>query len=499
VNIRLSHFVLVLSIVSWGWPFADQGAAANPPNSSPSLPKVHVARDGRTFITSEGKPFVPFGVNYYRPGTGWAPQIWKQFDPEATRKDFARMKQLGVNCLRVFLTFHSFYTDPGELRPEGLSKFDQFLALAEEAGVYVHPTGPDHWEGPPNWRPVAIGHEGTLRATEEFWKLFAARYRGRNVIFAYDLKNEPHVGWDLDILKPQWNQWLQKRYGTAEKLTSAWGATNTLQFGQVPIPAVRNALKNRELLDFQTFREDLADDWTRRQAAAIKLADPDALVTVGFLQTSVPSRFWGGINDYTGYRPERQAKFLDFLEIHFYPSERGGYEYRSEEDELANLAYLEGIVREVARPGKPVVLAEFGWYGGAEKPKFDKGAHPQASEEQQARYCQHVIETSAGFAIGWLNWGLYDHPGATDCSELTGLLTVDGKTKAWGKTFHQLSARFAGKHIPPARAGTRPALDWDACVTSSQAAKEFRQSYFREFMAEKGLKAAAGEYAMTKG
>src|SRR5438034_10791297 len=215
------------------------------------LPKVRVARDGRTFITETGKPFVPFGVTYYRPGTGWAPQIWKQFDPEATRKDFARMKQLGVNCLRVFLTFHSFYTDPGELRPEGLSKFDQFLALAEEAGVYVHPTGPDHWEGPPNWRPVAIGHEGTLRATEEFWKLFAARYRGRNVIFAYDLKNEPHVGWNVDILKPQWNAWLQKKYGTVDKLAAAWGATNRLELEHLPIPAPKDSLRSRQLLDYQ--------------------------------------------------------------------------------------------------------------------------------------------------------------------------------------------------------------------------------------------------------
>ena len=90
-------------------------------------------------------------MNYYRPGTGWAPQVWKQFDAEATRKDFARMKELGINCVRVFLTYHSFYTDPGVLKKEGLEKFDQFLGLAEQAGIYVHPTGPDHWEGPPNW------------------------------------------------------------------------------------------------------------------------------------------------------------------------------------------------------------------------------------------------------------------------------------------------------------------------------------------------------------
>jgi len=462
-------------------------------NSSPStqpVPKILIAKDSRTFVTETGKPFVPFGVNYYRPGTGWAPQIWKQFDPEATRKDFARMKELGVNCVRVFLTFHSFYTDPGVLRTEGLEKFDRFLSLAEEAGIYVHPTGPEHWEGPPNWRPVAIAHEGTLKAAEEFWKLFVARYRGRNVIFAYDLKNEPDVGWKIDIIKPQWNAWLEKKYATVEKLTAAWDATNQLAFGTIEIPTPKNKLKDPQLLDFQSFREDIADEWTRRQAAAIKSADPNALVTVGCLQTSVPSRFWGGISDYTGYRPSRQAKFLDFLEIHFYPSERGGYEYKSEDDELANLSYLEGIVREVARAGKPVVLAEFGWYGGAEKPKFDKGAHPQASEEKQAEYCRHVIETSAGFVVGWLNWGLYDNSQATDCSELTGLLTVDGKTKAWGKTFQELSTKYRGKTISAAKIGPRPDLDWDACVTSAAAAKQFRDQYFQAFLTDRGLKAA---------
>ena len=76
--------------------------------------------DGRTFETEAGKPFVPFGVNYHPPGTGWAPQVWKQFDTEATRKDFARMKELGINCVRVFLSYGSFYTDPEALVTVGL-------------------------------------------------------------------------------------------------------------------------------------------------------------------------------------------------------------------------------------------------------------------------------------------------------------------------------------------------------------------------------------------
>lgn len=449
------------------------------------LPKIRIAKDGRTFETADGKPFVPFGVNYYRPGTGWAPQIWKQFDAEATRKDFARMKELGVKCVRVFLTYHSFHRDPGKLQPEGIAKFDQFLDIAEKAGIYVHPAGPEFWEGPPNWKPVAVADPRTLEYTEQFWKQFAARYRGRNVIFAYDLKNEPAVEWNNELIVPQWNDWLRNNYGTAEKLASVWATTNHLTFGKIPVPPPKNALKNRELLDFQSFREYLADEWTRRQVAAIKAGDPAALTTVGCLQTAVPSRFWEGIGDYCAFRPSRQARFLDFMEIHFYPSERGGYEYKSEDDEIANLAYLEGIVREVAKTGKPVVLAEFGWYGGAEKPKFDGGKHPLGTEEQQAKYLRRVIQTSAGFVVGWLNWGFYDHPQANDCSELTGLLTVDGKTKAWGKTFQELSAHYSGTSIPPAQIGPRPSLDWEACITSSEAARKFREDYRKAMDADK--------------
>jgi hypothetical protein len=421
-------------------------------------------------------------VTYYRPGTGWAPQVWKQFDAEATRKDFARMKALGVNCVRVFLSFGSFYRTPGELEEDGLQKFDRFLELAEAAGIYVHPTGPDHWEGPPQWSPVAVENEQNVRALESFWKRFATRYRGRKVIFAYDIKNEPEVGWD-ESMKPTWNEWLRKKYGSPEKLSIAWGDTNQLSFGAIPVVVPKDALKDRQLLDFQSFREEFADEWTRRQVQAIKSGDPQALVTVGFIQWSVPSLLPIGARHYAAFRPDRQAKYLDFLEIHFYPLEHGAYEYRDESDELANLSYLEGVVRETARPGKPVVLAEFGWYGGA-KPKFDRGAHPSATEAQQARYCRRVVETSKGFVVGWLNWGFYDQPEAGDCSELTGLVRADGTLKEWGKAFQDLSVGLQGKTIPSAKVGPRHELDWDACITSSKAGNEFRRLYLEDFLAD---------------
>jgi endo-1,4-beta-mannosidase len=234
---------------------------------------------------------------------------------------------------------------------------------------------------------------------------------------------------------------------------------------------------SRELLDYQYFREDLADEWTRRQVTAIKSADPQALVTVGLIQWSVPALL-PGIRHYAGFRPSRQAKFLDFMEIHFYPFDHGAYEYRSDEEEARNLAYLQSVVGEVARTGKPVVVAEFGWYGGG-KPRFDEGRHPFASEEQQARWCRKLVETTAGSAVGWLNWGLYDQPEATDTSEFSGLLTADGKLKAWGREFQKLARQYGGKKIPSLHPMSSPGLDWDACLTSASAGNRFREQYYQ--------------------
>lgn len=441
-----------------------------------TLPKIRVAKDGRSFVTAKGKPFVPMGVTYYRPGTGWAPQVWKQFDLEATRQDFARMKELGINCVRVFISYGSFYSTPGRLEPEGLAKFDQFLSVAEAAGVYVHPTGPDHWEGPPRWPQSAVEDEEQVQALETFWREFAARYRGRNVIFAYDLRNEPAVGWDSLSLQTRWHGWLKRTYVTGDRLAKAWRTNTAPDIDSIPIPPPKDALLDPALLDFQRCREEAADDWTRRQAAAIKSSDPEALVTVGFIQWSVPALLPGNVRHYAAFRPDRQAKYLDFLEIHFYPLARGAYEYRSEADEVANLAYLESVVREVARPGKPVLLAEFGWYGGG-KPRFDGGVHPASTQEQHARYCRRAVETSAGWVVGWLNWGFYDQPEATDCSQFTGLATPDGQIKDWGRAFQRLAQQFQGKAIAPKPCDAPPTLNWDACITSTAAGAQFTRDY----------------------
>lgn len=473
--------VLGLSIVL----LLNAGCAARNPLAKQKLGKIRISADGRGFEDERGRPWAPMGVNYYRPGTGWAPQVWKKFDAEATRADFVRMREVGVNCVRVFLSWGSFYLDHGVVDPEGLAKFDQFLEIAESAGIYVHPTGPDHWEGLPNWRPFGLEEDGTVAALEEFWRQFAARYRGRNVIFAYDLRNEPEMPWTNPTLERKWGERLKVKHGPdLSRLEPVWGKPVSGTEGAFSAPSDQDSPGSEALLDYQKFREDLADRWTSRQAAAIKAADPKALVTVGLIQWSVPGVLPGSLKHYSAFRPERQARYLDFLEVHFYPFAKGAYDYSSEEAEVENMAYLESVVREVALAGKPVVLAEFGWYGGG-KPRFNQGKLPASTEAQHARYCRLAVETTKPFATGWLNWGLYDQPEATDCSEFTGLFRADGTIKEWGVTFRELARGSSQHRVPSQRGIARPALNWNQCLTSLEAGRKFQKEYLAAFKAEK--------------
>jgi len=448
---------------------AAQAAVASP------LPRVTV-RDGK-FVLPDGSRFFPIGVNYFRPGTGWAPQLWKRFDEPAVERDFALLRQHGVRCVRVFLTFGSFFSQPDHLDEFGLERLDRLLTIAEKNGIYLHPTGPDHWEGIPDWaRGDRYSDERLLAAQERFWQLLAGRYRGRTSIFAYDLLNEPAVPWDGPALRERWKAYLRQRYGNPESAAEAWGIAAEDVNWEAPGPPDPAKSPAAQILAYQHFREELARQWVARQAASIRKADPEALVTVGLIQWSVPL-FLPEVKTYSAFRPERIAPDLDFLEIHFYPLARGFLDYQRPEDITANLIYLRSTVAACAAVKRPVLLAEFGWYGGG-RLTINQGRHPPASELQQAEWCRSAVESTRDLADGWLNWGVFDHPEARDVSQLTGLFTTDGRPKEWARIFRTISDGLAddANAAPAMGAGTArlpiAEPDWDRAIVNPQVGRE---------------------------
>jgi endo-1,4-beta-mannosidase len=365
---------------------------------------------------------------------------------------------MGVNCARVFLTAGSFQPTAEKIEEQALTKLDKLVEIARENGIRLILTGPDHWEGQPDyWKPDRYAGQAALQALEHFWTIVAQRYRGEPAIFAWDLLNEPHMPWFVEQWRPKWNVWLQSTYENREALKAAWGdeLTEADKWGNVSVPENQSDSGNPRLCDWQLFREHLADEWVCRQVGAIRRVDPTHLITVGYIQWSYPLVRPGNPNRYAAFNPHRQAHWLDFVTIHFYPTL--GSPFQSEENWQKNIDYLQGVLA-YCHTGKPVVLGEFGWYGGG-APQH----HPYLSEQQQAHWISEEIEASRSLADGWLSWPFADTPESGDISLFAGLVKDDMTLKDWGRKFRELAANLPELKSPKPKL---PAADFQMALTA---------------------------------
>jgi hypothetical protein len=436
-----SRFFVVLMVIAFG--FSVISRAAEPAN----MQLIVTRADSRGFVERDsGRPYVVFGTNYYDPHTGWAPKIWRQFDSEKVRRHFQVMSELGVNCARVFLTAGSFQPNAETIEQRSLEKLDALIRIARETGIRLLLTGPDHWEGRPSyWKPDRFTGEAALQALERFWDVLGRRYRGEPAIFAWDLLNEPHLPWFIEQWRPKWNDWLQKTYGSWELLKAAWGdeLTERERWGKVAVAKNQPDSGNPRLRDWQLFREHLADRWVRRQVEVIRRADPTHLITVGYIQWSYPLIRPGNPSRYSAFNPRSQARWLDFVTIHFYPTL--GNPFDSEENWDRNLDYLRAVLA-YCHTSKPVVLGEYGWYGGGAPQN-----HPYLSQDEQARWLSAEVEASRPLADGWLSWPFADSPESTDISLFAGLVKEDLTLKVWGRRFETLAANLPELKRPTAK------------------------------------------------
>lgn len=115
--------------------------------------------------------------------------------------DFAFLKSLGVNALRLSFTYRHFEDDqhPGEFRAEGFRHLDRVLALCRKYGIYalldLHaaPGG----QNPDSHADIDSGvslfwEQKCFRdRVTGLWRYIAARYRDDPWVAGYDLLNEP--------------------------------------------------------------------------------------------------------------------------------------------------------------------------------------------------------------------------------------------------------------------------------------------------------------------
>jgi len=208
-------------------------------------------------------------------------------------------------------------------------------------------------------------------------------------------------------------------------------------------------------------------------------ADPSHLVTEGYIQWSYPLVRPGNPSRYAAFNPRRQAHWLDFVTIHFYPTL--GNPFQSEKNWQNNISYLQTVLA-YCHTGKPVVLGEFGWYGGG-APQH----HPYLTEQQQSDWIGEEIEASRSLAEGWLSWPFADTPSSRDISLYAGLVKPDMTLKAWGRKFKMLVVNLSELKKPTLEL---PALDFIGILTADEKElNRFHQTYTKAIhraMAEVG-------------
>jgi len=174
-------------------PWAREGRGGAGEAEVKPLPRVLLEGN---YFSCAGRRFIPVGAHWVpaKAGLQW-PQQW---DPQDIEADFAKMRELGFNTVRLDLFWAWFEPRPGDYNPEAFKQLDDLIALAHRYRIYLHPSlfiggevGEAYWDVP--WRHGRHPHADPemLRLETNQAAEFARRYRNETAILAWDLTDEP--------------------------------------------------------------------------------------------------------------------------------------------------------------------------------------------------------------------------------------------------------------------------------------------------------------------
>lgn len=453
---------------------------------------IKLSLDGRHFVENEnGKYFVPIGCNYFTQNIGWPPKIWERFKPEDYERDFEVMRKMSMNVIRVFLSLKPFMPENKRLSDDCIEKCEKMLDLAGQYGIRIIFSGPSAWEGTPEWAKALkeswynyFCDEDILENLEFFWENFCRYFRDHAALFSIDLFNEPYIKWDLPSRRNAWIEYLKNRYGSIKNINEAWnGEFAAVNWQDIGIPEDANVFNSPMIWDYQLFKNEISRNFVKRCVNAIRKYDKNHLVSIGLHPGTVP--FDGEKpGRYFGFDPHYIGDLLDYISLHWYPYYDDMELYEKPENFEKNMALLMASVKYV-HINKPVILEEFGYYGGGTAPNMPwRKPFSYITQKQQADWTLGVIERSKEFCSGWLNWGFMDYPEAQDPTRYQGFFDDYGNLKELGKRFPDVAALIREWVVthPKINGEKRIKLILKELVTDGKNAQKFREKVIKEFI-----------------
>ncbi len=254
---------------------------------SEKLEFLRVSNDGRGFVTVDTQtPFVPWGFNYDHDAAGRLIEDYWDAEWPTVEADFAEMRALGANVVRIHLQVAKFMTDAETPHEKSLEKLRALATVAERERLYLDVTGLGcyHKQDVPAWYD-ALEESARWDVQARFWKAVASTLKDSPAVFCYDLMNEPvsPAGSRKD------RDWLGPAFGG------------------------KHFVQRISLDQAQRPRPEIAQAWIHKLVTAIHEVDQRHLITVGLVDWSLDRP---GLT--SGFVPKAVADELDFLCVHLY-------------------------------------------------------------------------------------------------------------------------------------------------------------------------------------
>lgn len=428
---------------------------------------VRVAADRWNFELAETRePIVPLGGNMLNDLHPVQGTLFDNFDANDCDRRFAAMAEVGLNVVRQAIGVNNVFDPATGLKAEGMKNWDTFVKLAEKHGIYLMPVG--GYVGSNDWFDVEslADHGKSLDESCAFWEAFVGHYSGHPAFWAWDLRNEllydeqPHDLSNLEadrlrirtMLMDRWPAWLKARYETVANMNQVYGS-DYAGFEDVP-GSVRFVEKPWDIwaYDFRCYLNERGYDWCKRQCDVIRSVSPNHMICSGNNGCFSPDQDLWLAN---GFHNHAIHELFDFVTFHPYPALQAKKDGRGDPLDGGEPAeYWLNACVGMARlewMGKPIVVQEFGWYGGGESSFI--GPLPYRSENEHADYMRELTSRLVPHTVGFINWPTMDMPNASDISNHGGIFTHDAKPKELAKVYGDLATHLQGKKLKRA-AGT---------------------------------------------